>query len=298
MGLPDLESLRCFEAAAVHLNFRAAAAKVHLSPPAFSDRIKRLEELLGVRLFERTTRRVRLTEAGQRLLGQARKTLREAEACRIVARDDSSPAPYELRIGTRYELGLSWILPIVSELEPDYPHRRIHLYFGDSNDLLGRVRRGEIDAAVTSVRLTDGGLAHERLHEEHYVFCAHPELAAAAQMRGPDDAPEHTLIDIHSDLPLFRYFLDARPASEVWSWGRVEQMGTIAACRYRLLRKAGVGVMPLYFVAPDLERGDLVRLLPDAPSRTDFFRLIWLEGHPLSRALQNLAGELRKRPLR
>ena len=73
--LPDLESLRCFDAAATHLNFRAAARALAMSPTAFGDRIKRLEELLGARLFERSTRRVMLTEAGQRLREHARRCI-------------------------------------------------------------------------------------------------------------------------------------------------------------------------------------------------------------------------------
>ena len=77
----DLESLRCFEAAAVRLSFRAAANQVGLSPAAFSERIRRLEDELGVSLFARTTRRVKLTPAGERLLPQARKALTETQRC-------------------------------------------------------------------------------------------------------------------------------------------------------------------------------------------------------------------------
>ena len=71
----DLDSLRCFEAVATTLRFRAAAARVHLSPGALSDRIRRLEEGLGTRILARTTRSVSLTEAGERLLPLARSVL-------------------------------------------------------------------------------------------------------------------------------------------------------------------------------------------------------------------------------
>src|SRR5258708_33936200 len=64
MTLPSLESLRCFDAAARLLRFRAAAKAVHLTPAALGHRIRQLEAELGVRLFERTTRRGRLTSAG------------------------------------------------------------------------------------------------------------------------------------------------------------------------------------------------------------------------------------------
>jgi LysR family glycine cleavage system transcriptional activator len=86
----DLDSLRCFDAAATTLNFRAAATRVHLSPAAFSDRIQRLESDLGAALFVRTTRLVELSDAGQRLLSLAREVLASAERLQAAARATSS----------------------------------------------------------------------------------------------------------------------------------------------------------------------------------------------------------------
>src|SRR6185503_13753548 len=97
--LPDLESLHCFVRAATSPSFRAAARSVALSPAAFGDRIRRLEEELGARLFQRTTRRVALTPEGTRLLPQARRCLEEAERCRAVLGSEEGP-PFELLIGT------------------------------------------------------------------------------------------------------------------------------------------------------------------------------------------------------
>src|SRR6516162_878860 len=105
----DLDSFRCFDAAATTLSFRAAAARMHLSPAAFSDRIRRLEEDLGVAVLRRTTRRVTLTEAGERLLPLVRGTLQGAEGVRAAAAVKGRPLPYELVLGTRYELGISWL---------------------------------------------------------------------------------------------------------------------------------------------------------------------------------------------
>ena len=82
----DLDSLRCFDAAATTLNFRAGAGRVHLSPAAFTDRIQRLEDDLEVELFVRTTRRVALSEFGQRLLPIAREVLAGAERLRAASR--------------------------------------------------------------------------------------------------------------------------------------------------------------------------------------------------------------------
>src|SRR3954469_3932106 len=82
----DFDSLRCFDAAATTLNFRAAADRIHLSPAAFSDRIRRLEEELGATLFVRTTRHVVVSDAGQRLLPLAREVIAGAGKLTAAAR--------------------------------------------------------------------------------------------------------------------------------------------------------------------------------------------------------------------
>jgi hypothetical protein len=114
----DLNSLRCFEAAATTLNFRAAAARVHLSPAAFSDRLRRLEEDLGTQVFGRTTRKVELTEAGHRILPLARELLSRAESLHMAALGSTIPTRYEL-VPARYELGLLVVpRPTVARTQP------------------------------------------------------------------------------------------------------------------------------------------------------------------------------------
>ena len=296
--IPDLESLRCFDASATHLNFRIAARAVALSPAALSDRIKRLEQLLGAPLFERTTRRVALTPAGQRLVPHARAILEQAARCAGVVHADARPTPYELAIGTRFELGLSWLVPALPVLGARRPERTVHVMFGDSSDLLERVRRGQLDAAITSTRLTIGGLAYEPLHDEQYAFVGAARLLRRHRLACGGDAASHVLVDAAADLPLFRYFLDAIGRHDVWSFAKHEYLGTIAAIRLRVLQGAGVAVLPHYFVARDLARRRLVRILPGVKLQRDAFRLIWRSGHVREAELRHLAGELARLPLR
>jgi len=295
--LPDLESLRCFEVAATHLNFRVAAKAVALSPAAFGDRIKRLEDRLEAALFVRTTRRVALTAAGQHLLPQARRVLDEAgRFTRVV--HERGPIPYELTVGTRFELGLSWITPALEPLQATRPERVLHLVFSDSGDLIARVRNGAIDCAVTSARLTTGGLSYETLHDEDYVFVGSASLLRRAPLVRGDHAAAHVLLDVAPDLPLFRYFLDATRRGEAWTFSRIEYLGTIGAIRLRLLQRAGVAVLPRYFVAGDLAAKRLVEILPRVRLQRDAFRLVWRSGHAREEALRLLAGDLAKIPLR
>lgn len=294
---PDLESLRCFVHAAHHLSFRVAARTVALSPAAFGDRIARLEESLGVVLFERTTRRVLLTPEGERLLPQARRCLDEAVRCADVVKS-SAPVPFDLVIGTRFELGMSWIVPALHTLEQNAPERHLHVYFGDTPDLLPRVLRDEVSCMITSARITTSGLELARLHLEEYVFVAARRLVERRPLTGPQGAGGHVLLDLHPDLPLFRYLLDARSPDEEWIFERVQYLGGIAAVRARVLEAAGVAVLPLYFVRHDLAAGRLKRLVPRTKLPTDWFRMVWRRGHPRAPAIRALAAELGRLPLR
>src|SRR5690242_1539209 len=148
--LPSLDSLRCFVAAARLLRFRAAAKSVALTPAAFGQRVKQLEDMFGVPLFERTTRKVTLTEAGLRLLPAAERALSSASDCALAVQGGRGLPEAEITLGTRHELGISWIVPQLDRIAERHPTLHVHLYFGSGPDLVLRVRTMEIDCAVTS----------------------------------------------------------------------------------------------------------------------------------------------------
>src|SRR5690606_12726207 len=120
--------------------------------------------------------------------------------------ESAEPQPFELTIGTRHELGMSWLVPSLTSLETARPERKIHLAFSNGKDLLDRLREREIDAFVASLRLSRADLAYSLLHEERYVLVGAPELLRRTPLRRPRDASAHCLLDIDSSLPLSRYF--------------------------------------------------------------------------------------------
>ncbi len=273
MNLPSVESLRCFAAAAKFLNFRAASRAVALTPAAFGQRIKQLEEQLGAQLFVRTTRSVRLSPAGLALLPAAQRALASMEECTRAVGATGKLPPMDLVLGTRHELGLSWILPQVDRLKTLFPSIELHLYFGSGPDLVNRVRTMQIDCAVTSTRLADPKLEGLRLHREDYVMVAAPSLLAKNPLTSPEDAKNHTLIEISDDLPLLRYWRDA-PKGQDLVFARLGRFGTIEAIRQRVLAAAGIGVLPKYLVQHDLDARRLKIVLPKVVPLHDYFRLV------------------------
>ena len=209
-------------------------------------------------------------------------------------------AEAELVLGTRHELGMSWVVPLLERLEKAFPRLVVHLYFGSGPDLLLRVRTGEIDCAVTSTRLTDPKLDSFRLHEERYTFVGAPSLLARHPLKNDEQAGAHTLFDTTAELPLFGYLRDASGDSSLdsMSFGRVVRLGTIASIRRFVLAGRGVAVLPEYFVAGDLGRKKLVRILPRTPPRSDWFRLVFRAGDPKRGLLQGVAESMLAFPLR
>jgi DNA-binding transcriptional LysR family regulator len=295
--LPSIDSLRCFIAAARLRSFRAAANTVALTPAALGQRIQKLEDELGTPLFRRTTRAISLTEAGLALLPAAERCVEAAGECVRAARGEEAAPPMEITLGSRHELGMSWILPQLDRLAAALPALDIHLYFGSGPDLLLRVRSMDIDCAVTSARFTDPKLDAARLLREDYVFVAAPALLARLPLTRDEHAAAHTLLDVSPDLPLFRYFRDAPDGGDRLHFGRIARLGSTDVIRRRALDCAGVAVLPAYLVAADLARGALTRVLPGVALLHDWFRLVFRGDDPKRAVYEKLAARLIGEPL-
>lgn len=294
----SLESLHCFIEAARLLSFRMAARSVALTPAALGHRIQQLEGQLGVQLFHRTTRKVVLTEAGLTFLPHARRAIEAAQECERAGRGEMGPTAMELTIGTRHELGMSWILPMLSRIRHTHPELTVHLYFGSSMDLLLRVRSVEVDCVIGSMRLTDPKLDSVRLHPEEYVFVGQPNLLKRKPFRKPEDARHHTLIDTHAELPLFGYWRDAPQGGDRLRFGSILRMGTGAAVRELVLRGEGVAVLPWYMAAPDLKAKRLTKIFPEVELLSDYFRLIFRADDPRRSVYERLGHTMLEHPLR
>ncbi|HEY1097428.1 MAG TPA: LysR family transcriptional regulator, partial [Myxococcota bacterium] len=165
MPLPDLESLACVDALARTLRFHVAAKSCALSPAAFSKRVQQVEDHVGAALFVRTTRTVALTAVGTALVPRIRHMLDEARALRDV---DAQHAvtPIDLVLGTRHELGMSWLVPARAAMSSSLPHVTTHLRFGDSDALEAALLQLRLDAVITSRAPSTTTLEAIPLHKE------------------------------------------------------------------------------------------------------------------------------------
>ena len=200
----ELRHLRYFVAVAEELHFRRAAERLHVAQPAVSEQVRKLEDELGVRLFDRTQRNVALTAAGAALLTEAYRVLRQAEAARLAARSASDrPA---LRIGYVPTALRASIPRTLRRLVAAMPNLQTTMEPGSGLELVDAVRAGELDVAVVSLPVPTAGVRVTPLGEQRVVavFPVSHEHAVKPHVDLEQIAPERIVVlprDV--DRPLF-----------------------------------------------------------------------------------------------
>jgi DNA-binding transcriptional LysR family regulator len=230
----ELRHLRYFVAVAEDLHFRRAAERLHVAQPAVSEQVRKLENELGVRLFDRTPRNVSLTHAGAVLLTEARRVLRQAEAARLAAISARDRPCIMLRIGYVPSSLPASIPRVLHRVASTMPQLQTTMESGAGLELVEAVRAGELDAAVVSLPAPTTGLRVTTLGDQRAVAVfpvGHPQ-AVSPQVRLEQIAPERIVVlPRDTDRP----FYDA----------------VIAACR-------GAGISPTLVEMPD---GEIERVL-------------------------------------
>jgi DNA-binding transcriptional LysR family regulator len=165
----ELRHLRYFVAVAEELHFRRAADRLHVAQPAVSEQIRKLEQELGVRLFDRSQRGVSLTPSGTAMLEEARRVLRQAEVAVRVARSARDRSARRLRIGYVADSLPAAVPRGLRRLAQSVPNLEVELETGDAHRLVGDLRMARFDAVVTSLPAPVNGLRVTPLGQQRVV---------------------------------------------------------------------------------------------------------------------------------
>ncbi|WP_326738451.1 hydrogen peroxide-inducible genes activator [Streptomyces sp. NBC_01022] len=191
---PSLSQLRAFAAVAEYLHFRDAAAAIGMSQPALSGAVSALEEALGVQLIERTTRKVLLSPAGERLAVRARVVLHAVGELMEEAEAVRAPFTGVLRLGVIPTVA-PYLLPTVLRLVHDrYPDLDLQVHEEQTSSLLEGLAAGRLDLLLLAVPLGVPGVTELPLFDEDFVLV----MERDHWLGGRQDIPREAL----RELPL------------------------------------------------------------------------------------------------
>lgn len=289
-----LRELRYLVALADHGHFGRAAQACHISQPTLSTQVRKLEDSLGVVLFERTNRALQLTAIGRKIVDQARRVLAEADALEALARETAAPLAGPLSLGVIPTLGpylLPWLMPLVQRR---YPELRLIVCEDLTFDLLDRLRRHRIDAALLALPIEGPDLTVRALFDEPFWFACprqHPLAAAAAVS---DAALRRQRLLLLTDGHCLRdqaLAVCGQSEATLKDDGSDFRATSLETLRQMVAAGMGCTLLPALAVAGAAPDAFAVRPLADGASRR--IGLVWRRAYPKGCDLELLARLIR-----
>lgn len=252
------DEINAFAAVADARSFTQGARRLGVSSAQVSKLVARLENRLGARLLNRTTRDVSLTDTGRAYLERARSVLEDFEALEGSVRDQSGPKGL-LKISAPVSFGASQLTPALLDFAAAYPE--VSLDVTATDRMVNLVEEG-FDVGVRIGELGDSSLIARKLAAVRMVTCASPAyLQAAGAPATPDDLAQHeAILDNNMRDPTVWSYGSHGDRHDVRVHGRLK-FGGADACVAAAERGLGVTRTPAFAAADDLRAGRLVPLL-------------------------------------
>jgi LysR family hydrogen peroxide-inducible transcriptional activator len=284
-------------AVAEYRHFGRAAEACFVSQPTLSTQLKKLEETLGVVLFERSNRRVMLTPEGEQVVQQTQRILVELNALTALSEQLRDPMGGDLRIGIIPTIAPYLLPKVLAPLRKSFPNLKIQLTEGQTANITRMLKHGDLDATLLALPLGEENVEEVALLDEDFVFAVpadHPK-AQLAEVDPSDLEGEEVLL--LEDGHCFR-----DQALEVCQAHRGIESKSYSATSLETLRQlvaAGVGVtlIPQLAVPDEVKPSDGLRYIPfaangqDRPMRT--LGLCWRASSTRGELLQDVATLLK-----
>lgn len=299
-----LTELKYIVAVARERHFGRAAEACFVSQPTLSVAIRKLEEELGVVLFERGGTEISVTDVGLRVIAQAQKVLEEAAMVKEIARQGEDPLAGPLRVGIIYTIA-PYLLPhLVPKQVEHTPQMPLVLQENYTSRLLELLRQGELDCAIVALPIPDSGLAMEPLYDEPFVVAVPAQHPWAQRERiAPEELKEETMLLLGSGHCFRDQVLEVCPEFARYSASsegiqRSFEGSSLETIRHMVAAGLGVTVLPASSLnmagTTDGPEGRLLRYIPfDEPVPDRRVVLIWRKSFPRPAALHALATSIR-----
>ena len=291
----DLTDLRAFVAVADLGSFRAASGSLHLTQPALSRRVDKLEQALGFRLFDRTTRKVDLNAMGRSFLPRARHVLNELDGALLGMTELSDRLRGQVTIACIPSAVATLVADALREFHRRFPRIRVRVVDESATDILLAVAHGEADFGISYLGTQEPDLEFEPLFEEDFVLACRLDHPLARRRRvNWSELAQHDCLMLapgSANRMLIDQALGALPARPAWSC----EVRHVPALLSLVEAGLGVGAVPRFAVAAGTPAGlACVALVEPRVVRT--IGLIRRRGRPLSAAAQALQELLARAP--
>ncbi|SOB76820.1 transcriptional regulator, LysR family [Marinobacter sp. LV10R510-11A] len=294
-----LTELRYVVTLARERHFGRAAERCHVSQPTLSVAVKKLEDELGVPLFERSKSSIRVTETGQRIVEQAQRVLDQVGVIRDMAQDGKSQLNSPLKVGAIYTIGpylFPHLLPELRRAAPDMP---LYIEENYTANLRQKLRQSELDAIIIALPFEEAEVLTLPLYDEPFVVLLpadHP-LAKKEQITGDELSREQLLLlgpghcfrdQILESCPPLVDAVTRR--ADVGSPSLVTEGSSLETIRHMVASGLGITVLPLSAATVMHYHKDVLvtrPFAPPVPSRT--VALAWRVTFPRPKAIDVLS---------
>lgn len=290
---PTLRQLDYFVAVADRLAFGTAADALSVTQPSLSKQIAALEAELGLSLFERTSRKVRLTPAGEALAGEARAVLDAARGFRDAARRLASRAAFRMQAGVLPSIGAYFMPRLRERLRHSLPDLKLGLVEGSSPALLRRLSAGELEFVVASEGLAADLICRPLFDETLWICSAPGDALTEADAPLPLEAlAGRTLLTLDRDFHLARV-VERLAALAGASIGEEYRGVSLDAIRQLAASGAGVAVLPSLYALGEAIRDPAFRVRRIGHTEALHpVRLYWRRSAPDPDLFERLAAEM------
>ncbi len=284
-----LNELRFIVAVARERNFRRAAEKAFISQPALSLAVQKLEEELGLKVFERGKNEITPTPAGRAIIEQAQRVLEEAERIREIAAEGKDQLAAPLHVGVIHSVGPYLLPDLIPALKKVAPQMPLQVEENITANLDALLRNGELDVIVIALPFGDSGIVTRPLYDESFEVVVHNEhpWAGRRSIKSQELAGENVLL-LDSGHCFSNQVKEACP--ELHRKGANIQHGTsLETIRNMVASGLGITVLPASANSARY-RSKLLSVIPfakPAPSRR--IALAWRKSYSRIQAVEALA---------
>jgi LysR family hydrogen peroxide-inducible transcriptional activator len=299
-----LTELRYVVAVARERHFGRAADACFVSQPTLSVAIKKLEDELGTQIFERRTNDVTMTPAGERIVGQAQRTLDEAGRIKEIARQGKDPLSGPLRLGVIYTIGPYLLPTLVRQLLKDAPQMPLLLTENFTVKLVELLKNGDIDVAIMALPLPEAGLVLQPVYDEPFVVAV-PRLHPWSKRKAipSEDLKKETMLLLGTGHCFRDQVLEVCPelsrfSSSAEGIQKTFEGSSLETIRHMVGSGLGVTVLPMTSIPEKPPRDSLLAYVPFKPPGPDRrVVLAWRKSFTRVPAIEALRQAVLKCPL-